>query len=319
MKQSRNILRAAVAGFLAVLVLLPASEAQAKWIWTPETGWMNARAVPKATAGEQFSEGMRLYEEEDYNRAYTVFSMVERFYPESEHVEEADFLRGDCLLQQKYYLKAYAVFEIFLDNYPDSKRRADAIEKEIDIGKEFLAGARKKFVGVKIFPAREKGVEIIERVISHDPFHQRVPEVLMLLGNTRFRSGRYADAKEYYSRIAKEYAESDLRSEAEYQMILCDVSRVKDVAYDTSVCRKIEKMCKRLEAMDDGEIGNRAEQQAKEMRNKMACKDFDTAEFYRKTGKENAALSYYNSVIDQFEDTEWAGKARECIEELSVD
>ena len=94
---------------------------------------------------------------------------------------------------------------------------------------------------------------------------------------------------------------------------------VRDVAYDTSAFRKIEKMCERLEARDDGEIGEKAEQQSESMRNKMARKEFETAEFYRKTGKEESALFYYNSVVDRFEDTEWAEKARECIEKLSVD
>ncbi len=227
-----------VSAFLSLVLF---SEAQAKWIWTSETGWMNARAVPKATAEEQFSDATRLYEKKSYNRAYTAFSMVGRFYPESEYVAEADFLRGECLFLKEHYLKAYAVFESFLDNYPDNKRRSEAIEREIDIGKKFLAGAKKKFVGMKLFPAREKGVEIIERVTDRDPFHQRVPEVLMLLGDTRFKNCQYAEAREYYSRIIKEYAESDLRSEAEYQIILCDSNMIRDVAYDTSAFRKIEK------------------------------------------------------------------------------
>ncbi len=90
-----------VAWLLALLFVLPLSEAQAKWVWTPETGWMNAKATPKPSAEEQLEEGMRLYKKKRYDRAYTAFAMVRRFYPEFERVEEADFLAAECLFHEK--------------------------------------------------------------------------------------------------------------------------------------------------------------------------------------------------------------------------
>ena len=311
------LLRAVVAGLLTVCVLC--SESQAKWVWTPETGWMNAKATPKASAEEQFKEGMRLYEKKRYDRAYTAFAMVRRFYPEYEKAAEADFLAADCLFRGKHYVQAYAMIERLLTNNPDSEYRAKAIEKEIDIGKKFLAGARKEFIGLKLFPAREKGIEAIEKAIGHDPFHKRVPGALMILAETRYADGQYAEAKKYYEKIVKEHRESELLSNAEYGIILCDNKSVPGVDYDTSGYRKVEKKCLRLEAMDDGEIGEKAAEQAASIRNRRARKEFEIGEFYRKKEKNGAALIYYKSVVAKFEDTEWAEKAGEWIEKLSGD
>lgn len=319
MKQLRNVSRTAVVGFFTALFLLSASEAQAKWIWTPETGWMNAKATPKASAKEQFEEGTRLYKEKRYDKAYSAFVMVKRFYPEFERIGEADFMAAECLFRGGYYLKAYKVLEKFLKNNPDSEHRSKAIQIEIDIGKKFLSGAKKRFVGLKIFPAREKGVEIIEKAIGHDPFHERVPAILMFVADTRFKDGQYAEARKCYERVVKGHPESDLRSKAKYGMVLCDTEVAPDVAYDTTDYRKVEKMCLRLEASDDGKVGEKAAKQATVMRNNRAGKEFVVGEFYRGTGKNEAALVYYRSVVDKFGDTEWAEKAEKWIEKLSGD
>lgn len=280
---------------------------------------MNAKSTPKASAKEQFEEGMRLYKEKRYNKAYSAFAMVKRFYPEFERVGEADFMAAECLFHGGYYLKAHGVLEKFLKNNPDSEHRSEAIQREIDIGKKFLSGAKKRFVGLKIFRAREKGAEIIEEAIGHDPFHKRVPAVLMFVADTRFKGGQYAEARRCYERIVKEYPESDLRSGARYGMILCDTGSVPDVAYDTTDYRKVEKMCLRLEASDDGEVGEKAAKQAAVIRNNRAGKEFEVGEFYRETGKNEAALVYYRSVVDKFGDTEWAEKAKKWIGKLSGD
>ncbi len=48
---------------IAVLIaVILAPMAEAGWVWTPETGWMNAKQTPKATAKEQFEDASVFYE-----------------------------------------------------------------------------------------------------------------------------------------------------------------------------------------------------------------------------------------------------------------
>lgn len=304
--------------FVTVLIaVVPVPVAEAGWVWTPETGWMNSRQTPKATAKEQFEDAGALYEKGKYDRAGAAFSMVRRFYPDSQFAEEADFLETDCLFREKHYERAYKRLEQFMKNFPDSRRRVDAIELEIKIGRKFLDGAKKKILGMKIMPAREKGIKIIETAIEHDRFHERAPEALMILGDVRLAGELYGEARKYYSRIVKEYPKSPLKSKAEYQLAFCDEKAVDDVVYDTSSFLKVEKKYRRLAAIGGGEVGDEAEKQVGAMRNKRAQKEFDTAEFYRKTRKTRAAIMYYKSVVKNFTDTEWAGKAQEWLGKLS--
>jgi outer membrane protein assembly factor BamD (BamD/ComL family) len=170
---------------------------------------------------------------------------------------------------------------------------------------------------VKIFRDREKGVEIIERAIRHDPYHKRVPDALMLIGDARLKSRWYSEAKRVYARIAEEHPKSTLRPRAEYKAVLAESKAVEDVAYDTSSCEAIERKCKRLKAKNKGEMAKKAENLEDAIRNRRARKDFEIAEFYRKAGRRVAALTYYKLVAKNFKGTESAKRASECVAKLS--
>ncbi len=311
-------LRLSGAAALALWVLILVSAADAGWIWTSETGWMRKKYIPKATAREQYDHAAELHGKGEYEKAVVAFALVRDFYPDSEFIEEADFMQAECLFLLGRNVSAYKIFEGFLERYPDSKKRAAAIEREVEIGERLLGGAKKDWVGgVKLVRDREKGVDIIERAISHDPFHTRVPRALVLIGDSRFRTRWYSEAKQVYTRVAENYPKSDVRAEAEYRAVLADSRAAADVMYDTGACTAIEKKCRRLEAKNEGEMAKKAAELAEVIRSRRAEKDFLVAEFYRKAGKKTAALTCYRSIVKTFEGTEWAGKAKGFVAKLS--
>lgn len=295
------------------------SVARAGWVWTPETGWMNEKYVPEPSPEEQYAKAERLLEKKKYKKAALAFYMVKRFYPDADEIERAQFMSGEALYQGELYLAAYLAFEDFLKNYPDSEGRMDAIDREIDIGGKFLDGAKRQYMGLKLFPSREKGVQILEAAVRQDPFGEKAPKALMLIADARFGNYEYAKAKEHYTRIVRDYPKSRIRADAEYKAILCEAKLIEDVKYDTGPAEGIEKRYRRLEAREVGEVKGKAAAEARQMHGRRARKDYDVAEFYRKSRKYEAALISYRQVVERYGDTEWAEKAKVWVDALDVE
>lgn len=130
------------------------------------------------------------------------------------------------------------------------------------------------------------------------------------LAESNYNNRQYLIAAAEYERYSDNYPNSERRQEADFKAALSYYNLSPRFNIDQQYTeRAIEQFrlflvrypnSERLE-----EVGNKIE----ELRNKLARKKFEAAEFYMRTNRYNAAAVYYDMIIDRFPDSRYTERA----------
>ena len=132
--------------------------------------------------------------------------------------------------------------------------------------------------------------------------------------------GRYESAGEVFQEVIDDYPDSEWADPARYQLAIAAAKMSPGSGYDsTSIKEATARLDEFLKSHPEAQISESAEKQLNELREKEAKKNFDIAEFYERQKKINAAVLYYNVVIENYPDTTYAESARKKVGELKTE
>ncbi len=174
------------------------------------------------SAGQTFREGMRLLNQEEYQKARDQFDIVVKQYPASVYADSAQFYLADTYYKQQEYVTAEFEYGNVFRNYPSSKLSPDA------------------------------------RLM-----------------------------------IAKCYAEQTPRVQLDQQ----------------STTKAIEAFQTFIDYYPQSSLVPEAEKEIMGLRNRLAEKYYQTAELYTTLSYYKAAIVYYDLILDQYHDSNFADKA----------
>ncbi|MCX5711383.1 MAG: tetratricopeptide repeat protein [Candidatus Omnitrophica bacterium] len=135
---------------VAVLVLgIFTAPAYPYWIWTPKTGkWVNPKYLPKPTPKEQFAFAKDFYDVKKYKEALREFKKLITVFPKSFEASESQYYSGLIEEERGNPYEAFLAYQKVIDKYPFSERIQEINEREYKIAEEFMAGAKRKALGV---------------------------------------------------------------------------------------------------------------------------------------------------------------------------
>lgn len=130
------------------------------------------------------------------------------------------------------------------------------------------------------------------------------------VAESHFKSSRYLLAASAYERFISLYPKSPKRETAAFQEALSYYKLSPRSKIDQEYTRKaIERFRIFISRYNNSEQTDQAAEYLTQMRSKLAKKHFTAAELYMRTDQYQAAIIYYDLVIDQFPETSWAEKA----------
>lgn len=312
-----------VAVFLACLFNLVIFQGicLAYWIWTPEIGrWINPKYAVKATAEEQFEWAHKFYEEKDYARAAGEFERLVSKYPNSKYAPTALYYQGLCLEQLDYYYRAYRSYDRVLREYPTFENIAEIIEREFKIGEAFLAGEKRKAMGLKLFPSLDSAVEIFTSIAENAPFSEYGAKAQFKVGIALKRMKRYIEAKEAFDKVILNYPDNPVAENARYEAASCSFLASGKPQYEqTQTIKAIEEFNQFLDSAKNENLTQEAEKQLLSLQEKDAEHLYEVARFYEKMRKYESARIYYKEITDKYPKTSFAAKAKEKLDALSQD
>lgn len=138
------------------------------------------------------------------------------------------------------------------------------------------------------------------------------------LAESHYKLKEYVEAIAEYERLLKNYPNSPLVDDAQYKIGMCYFKRSPNYARDQENTHKAIKEFQRfLEDYPQSELVPEVEKKLFECRRKLAKKEFKIGELYRKMRDYKAAIIYFDSVLENYYDTEYAEKAQywkaECL------
>ncbi len=295
---------------LFIILFLAIQPAQAYWIWTPKTGkWVNPKNLPKDNPGEQFVYAKSFFDNNNYEEAKKEFRKLLKTYSKSAEAAESQYYLGLIEEKQGRLYEAYQAYQLVIDKYPFSERIQEIIELEYKIAEKFMAGEKRKSLGV-VLPVENPAIEIFAKVVENSTYGPLAPRAQYKLGLVLKGLMRYYEAEEEFSKVVSRYPDSEWAAAAKFQIASCRAGLSKGFAYDQGSAQEAKEQFENfVREHPDAVLSLDAEKNINQIREKEAEANYNIAVFYEKQKSLEAAKIYYNNIINDYAQTLWAAQA----------
>lgn len=309
----------------------------------------DAAPQPGTLAGDCASAKV-LFGRGDYGDASRVYSWLSKRAEkakDAEHFEDCLFMLAECQYAQREYPAARDNYSKLLKEFPSSKYRNEAVQRQFAIAEYWLDDTRTEMKGQEAvsdaswwdkvnhfsplqympvhfekdkptFDQEGHAIKTCEGVYTQDPNGPLAPHALYRAGGVSFYRERYDEADTYYSLLVENYPRSQLAAPALELALQAKINQTGGAPYDG---RKLVEARQLIDTAlrsypELNEKRDVLEQTLVSINKQQAEKDFNVADFYRRTNHPGAAYFYYEIVRRRYPGTEYANKATERMMEL---
>lgn len=295
---------------MLVIFFLCFQPAYAYWIWTPKTGkWINPKTMPKDNPKEQFAYAKSFYDDKKYEEAKREFHKLLKAYPKSNEAAESQYYLGLSEDEQGKLYEAFQAYQMVIDKYPFSERIGEIVEREYKIAEKFMAGEKRKALGVTL-PVENPAIEIFGKVVENSTYGPLAPGAQYKLGLVLKGLLRYYEAEEEFNKVISRYPDSEWSAAAKFQIASCRASLSKGAAYDQGAAEEAkERFEVFVKEHPDAVLSFDAEKNISQIREKEAEASYNIARFYEKQLAFDSAKIYYNDIVNNYAESPWASQA----------
>jgi len=270
----------------------------------------------KPSPKEQFDLAKALFDAKKYVDAKTEFKKLLKVYPKSFEASESQYCLGLIEEAQNNPYEAFLAYQKLIDKYPFSERIQEVIEREYKIADTFMAGQKRKTLGVAL-PVENPAIEIFTKVIENSTYGPLAPKAQYKLGLVLKSLMRYFEAEEAFSKVISNYPDCEWVEAAKFQIAACRAAVSKGSDYDQGAAQEAkEKFEEFVQEHPDAVLSRDAEKKIDQLKEKEAESNYNIAKFYEKQKIYESAKIYYNDTITNYPDTMWAAKAMERLQIL---
>ncbi|MBI5366433.1 MAG: outer membrane protein assembly factor BamD [Planctomycetes bacterium] len=292
-------------------------DAAAKWIWSPDTGFVDTKDYESADPQTLYKKARALFDKGKFDDAAGEFLRIGEYCLEPGVKEQSYYMYPESLFAAGKFYRAWQAFEEFLERYPRTPLLKEIIRRELACGDAMLKGAKKDILGVYILSGRGTGREIIRRVVEKYPYEEDCARYRLLLAQQLYQEESFEDSALEYDAFLKDYPDSEFAPTALYSKGTAQLHAHEGVEYDPQPLDDARKTFERyLEENPNGDKLNAAKERLSEIDDAKAEKDFETALFYVQRDKPPAARLYLKRIVKNFPASKWAKRAQEKLSEI---
>jgi outer membrane protein assembly factor BamD (BamD/ComL family) len=219
----------------ALLIASPAI-AQTETELTDDGSWQTTAAPEPGSDAEVMADAQRYIAEGNPGKAVSKLSnwIEKNKRSRTPYIAQAYYLRGLARLENDREYKALFDFELVIRDFSDSEYYTKAVHREYDIAKLYLAGLKRRFLGIRFESGRPIGEELLIRTQERLPGSQLAETAALDLANHYYNRRQLKLAAEMYEIFRINHPDSrDLRY-AMLREIECNIARFKGPRYDGS-------------------------------------------------------------------------------------
>ena len=309
-----RLLLLCISGLLAAVV----ASAGAEHVWR-DGEWVEVGEPTEAGTSEAATRMRRHLADGEPGEAVDIGEEFLDENAEDPRREEVMVLLGRAEMDEGDYFDAFERFEAYLGEYPNGKYIERALQREYEIGVAFLEGRKRRVLAVLSVPGAPDGVDILERVIEHAPQSRVASEAMRRLGGFSRSRGKHNLAGETYDQYLKMFPRSKRAAE-----VMLKAARATYESYegpehgDTPLIEAEQRFRHFAERYPDRARAEGVPGTLEQIAELRAGKLIETAEFYRRVGRDEAAVYYYRNTVKRYPDTGSAEKARRMLDGMGV-
>ena len=182
-----------------------------------------------------------------------------------------------------------------------------------NIGDSFSADIQKKYdKGVELFNKGKftRAREQFEFIVMNNPGSKLSIDAQFYLAESMFENENFIEANLAYSKYIRWATDLDRIENARYKIANCAVNSINKYQMDLGEAKVALSLLQ--EFIDDypySEYISYSQILVTELRSKLAQKEYETAKLYVKLEKYDAAVIYFNTVINDYYDTPYFEKS----------
>lgn len=259
--------------------------------------------------------------------------------------EEARFFEAESLFKQDNWPKACDTYHRTLQDFPSGTYRAKACKRMFDIANYWCDDIRKEQVAKREAAEKQSWIPVItpvvhlekkkpmldlegramqalENVHLHDIGGPLADKALFLAGGIKFYREDYKEADYYYTQLVEQHPNSELAPKAIELGIIAKHLSTGGSDYDGRKVAEARLLVDTAVRAYPELAQNKTDFLQRQLTSidfQQAEKDFNVAEFYRRTKHPGAAYYYYEIVRRTYPRTEFAEKAAQRMTEIRQD
>jgi TolA-binding protein len=307
-------------------------------------GFVTERPPEPGTSAADMAGAHDLFRRGEYADAERLFHHhAEKTHDPEPLRAEARFYEAECQRLRGEWPKAADTYVDLLNKYRNNPYRETALQHVFDIANFWLEDTREEwkeirekregkrwFVWPRFISFEKKKplldregrlIEKLEQVRYNDINGPLADKALFLCGTVKFFNEDYRDADFYFSQIYERHKDSPLAAQAIELAIISKHLSTGGAAYDG---RKVVEARKMIQVAFSAypELAGDPKKREFLMRQQVACtlqqaeKDYEMAEFWKRTGHPGAAYWYYGLVIQRYPTTDFAAQAKKRMEQI---
>jgi outer membrane protein assembly factor BamD len=150
-------------------------------------------------------------------------------------------------------------------------------------------------------------IQEFQAVILQYPGNVVVDSAQYYLAESRYQRGEYILGAYEFSKLIKTMPASKLIPDAQFMLADCYYELSPDYRLDQQYTKKaIEEFQAFIDFFPTNEKVKEAEKKINELNDKLAHKEYNTANLYNIMGDNESAILYYTKVVDDYHDTQYA-------------
>jgi outer membrane assembly lipoprotein YfiO len=250
-------------------------------------------------------------------------------WPRSSLEQDALFRAGESYFFCDKYAKSNRCYEKLVSRYRGTRYMDIAQSRRFAIAKYWLDYDRAHpdtFASINFFdsqrPWRDTGghaLRVFDRIRIDDPTGKLADDATLALANGYFEARRFMDASDTYEDLRRTYPQSDHIFRAHMYELRARLESYQGEDYDNGNLVKAEKLLKTMLNQFPGEIDEHREYLQKEaanVRHLLASRQDSMANYYERRGEYQAARMYYETLIQDYPETQLAQEARTKVGEI---
>jgi outer membrane protein assembly factor BamD (BamD/ComL family) len=251
-------------------------------------------------------------------------------WPDSMLQEDALYMEGESYFFADHYDDARKAFERLIKEYPNTRHVDRVAARRFDIAKYWLAlhEENPRFFLLPNYRDEQlprtdtfgNAVRVYDKIRLDDPTGRLSDDATMAAGTAHFAAGKYRQADRFFADLRRTYPESEHQFEAALLSVKTKLELYQGTDYDSAPLEEgqalIELMFEQW-PQESGEHREYLEQAYKDIRLKLALREWETAKFFDGRSEYGGARFYYTRVVQNFADTNLAGEAQTRLAEIA--
>ncbi len=248
------------------------------------------------------------------------YDQLKKDFPEITGPDLDAFIEAELLLCEAKFTKAVKAYDKFLDKYPDSQLAEAALSRQFEIATAFLTG--QKMTALRVFKLSRypEGVKLMEKITTRAGIDAQIGlKAALSLAKNYEKRRKFNEAYLKWWEISQQWEAGQVGKDTIMSMARCKRAAYnkrdegKKHLYDDSGLITAKSYYNKLELVypeDAQKIS--VDEILKDIDEQLAYKQLSIAQYYQKTGKDQAANLYYNMVINDWPQTNAAEIAKQA-------